>query len=473
MNSWRRHLGLGFALATGVGFAVLLCVQCIRTYVYVGKVLVPQEAEREADRQAGMLVTAARTDAVTYPGELGPQLESIVEADPERVLWMRLLDRDSGILAQAGKPESEPKVPPRWWEQVEQRENIGRVIDTPEGKAYVTILSFRMPRVQRGGAEEAQGIEGRGRGRGIAGGRRSAYALEVALRLDGVAEAFRGLTENLIFGLCASVALLAAMIVMGVRAPVHLRGEYLEREMQLARRVQGDLLPKAVSVSPHIEFAAEAVAADHVGGDFYDLFETESGKVTILLGDVSGKGIPAALLASVVQGAVRSSGATQHETACERINGMLCERSASGQYATVFWAVFDPFTATLRYVNAGHAAPVLFKKSGGPAEKLSEGGPVLGLLPKATYAARTVQVETGDTLVVYSDGVSEAANSKQEEFGDDRIFSIGESSSERTPSEICQQIMTQVEAFSQSGAASDDRTLLVIRFLRSKAAMTA
>jgi len=243
--------------------------------------------------------------------------------------------------------------------------------------------------------------------------------------------------------------------------------------MRLARSVQSDLLPKAASVSPCIDFAASAVAADHVGGDFYDLFETDSGKVSIVLGDVSGKGIPAALLASVLQGAIRSSTAMRHETACERINAMLCERSASGQYATLFWAVFDPLSGTLRYVNAGHGAPLLLRKAHGQTEKLPGGGPVLGLLPKASYSANTVQIEAGDTLVVYSDGISEAANAKHEEFGDDRILEIGAASARSAPRDICREIMKEVAAFSETGTSPDDRTLLVIRFLQSSAALTA
>lgn len=477
MNSLRRNLGLGVALVIGVSLAVILCVQCLRTYFYVGAVLVPQEAEREADRLAGSLVSAARSGGITDASALGPVLERVVESNPERVVWMRLLDPDSQMIAHAGTPLGDPQVPPRWWERVEKHENIGRVLETAKGRAYVALVPFRLPRPQRATTKELSGethgetpaAESRAR---PAGRRSAGYLVEVAVPLDAAAIAFHGLSQNLVFGLFASVALLASMIVLGLRAPIYLRGKYLEREMQLARHVQGELLPKATSVSPHIEFAAAAVAADHVGGDFYDVFETDSGKISIVLGDISGKGIPAALLASVVQGAIRSSSAAQHETACSRMNSMLCERSASGQFATLFWAVFDPLTATLRYVNAGHGAPMLLRNACG-TERLSGGGPVLGLLPRAHYSASTVQIETGDTLVVYSDGISEAANAKEEEFGDDRVLQIGASSSTGTASEMCEQIMTEVSTFSQAGAAPDDRTLLVIRFLRSKAAMTA
>lgn len=119
--------------------------------------------------------------------------------------------------------------------------------------------------------------------------------------------------------------------------------------MRLAKRVQSDLQPKVRSVSPYIEFAARAIAADHIGGDFYDIFEGEAGKIVIVLGDVSGKGVPAALLVSVLQGAIRSSTASQHESACARVNDMLCDRTACERFATLFWGVFDPVTSILRY----------------------------------------------------------------------------------------------------------------------------
>jgi hypothetical protein len=474
MTSLPRHFGLRIALIAGVVLAIVLCVQCVRTYSYVGRVLVPEQAESEADRQAGNLVTAVRSAPVADVSELSPVMTRVLEANSQRVLWMRLLDSESVIRAQAGSPIGKPEVPQRWWQIAEKHEDMRRYIDAPEGKAWVVLIPFRLPRPPRGEGETPTQGEGRGRGNVAGQGRRNgAYLLEVAVRLEAISGDFHELSQNLVFGVCASIALLASMIVMGLRAPVYLRGNYLEREMQLARRVQSDLLPKAASISPCIDFAASAVAADHVGGDFYDLFETDSGKVAIVLGDVSGKGIPAALLASVVQGAIRSSTAARHETACERINTMLCERSASGQYATLFWAIFDPLSATLRYVNAGHGEPLVLKKKQGTTQRLSGGCPVLGLLPKATYSANSVQIEAGDTLVVYSDGISEAANAKQEEFGDDRVFEIGKASASSAPADICGEIMRQVAAFSGAGSAPDDRTLLVIRFLQSSAALTA
>ena len=187
--------------------------------------------------------------------------------------------------------------------------------------------------------------------------------MELAIPLKAVAGTFDELRQNLIVGLIASIALFVSLAMIALRARQYLRGRYLESELLLASRVQSDLQPKPHSVSPLVEFAASAMAADHVGGDFYDIFEADGGKIAIVLGDVSGKGVSAALLVSVLQGAIRSSMTVEHESACERINRMLCERTAGGRFATLFWGVFDPATGILRYVNAGHAAPMLVRGS--------------------------------------------------------------------------------------------------------------
>jgi sigma-B regulation protein RsbU (phosphoserine phosphatase) len=274
-----------------------------------------------------------------------------------------------------------------------------------------------------------------------------------------------GLRRDLILGVIVSIALLLSIVVIVLRTPHYLRGKYLESELQLAKRVQKNLQPRPHSIPPEIEFAASAVAADHVGGDFYDIFEAGSGKIAIVLGDVSGKGVPAALLVSMLQGAIRSSTASDHESACEKINRMLCERTACERFATLFWGIFDPANGTLRYVNAGHAAPILVRHRENRMDRLDEGGPVLGVLPMARYAAGAVQINPSDTLILYSDGVNEALNEREEEFGEDRILETMHCAADQPPGELCEQIMHQVTAFSNSGPSPDDRTLMVVRFL--------
>ena len=485
MKALRKYsqAGLVLSMTAGGALAILLCAQCIGTYLYVGRTLVPRAAAREAERQGGVLSSAARSAAITDPQALSPVMEHAIEEAAERVVWMRLLNQESAVLAQAGTPQGKAVVPPRWWERAEAHDIPGRMIDTPRGKALVSIVPFRMPRPPGVGRPEAASrpeATGRPQVAGerprTGGGRPAALALEVAIQLDAVAGNFSGLRQNLVSGMLASLALLAAMIVIGFRTPNYLRGKYLEKEMALARRVQSDLLPKAVSVSPYIDFAAAALAADQVGGDFLDVFENDGGRVSLVLGDASGKGISSALLASVIQGAIRSSSGSHHETACERINRMLCEKTASERFVTLFWGIFDPLTATLRYVNAGHAAPLLLRanpQQGSAPERLTDGGPVLGILPHARYTCGTVQIASGDTLIVYSDGINEAADLKQEEFGDDRVWKIASEGATRPPREICDRIMSQVAGFAAPGTPQDDRTLMVVRFLKSRAAMTA
>ena len=329
-----KHSKLGFRIVLGIGALVasVLCMQCIRSYLYTDAVLIPQQAEREAERQMGALTTAARSAGISDPRALGSVIEHAVEAASERVLWIRVLDPQSQVLAQGGNPQGAAQLPSRWWERVQAHESLGRLIDTRAGRAFVTMLPFRLPPPGHSAAERVR-LDATVR---VMGAHRPAsYIIEVAIPLAAVATAFEGLRQNLIVGVIASMLLLLSLAVLGLRTPGYIRGKYLESELQLARRVQSDLLPPTLSISPCVEFGASAVAADHVGGDFYDIFEAEPGKIAIVLGDASGKGVPAALLASVLQGAIRSSVASNHENACERVNRMLCERTASERFATL------------------------------------------------------------------------------------------------------------------------------------------
>ena len=362
------HWKFGLVLGIGAMVAAVLCVQSVRTYLYTDAVLVPQQAEREAERQVGALSSAAHSAGINDPHALGPVIEHVLESAGDRVLWMRLLGPDSELIARGGIPQGIAKIPSHWWERVEKHESLGVVSATTQGKAFIAMLPFRLPRPPHP-LETASGRPGPHHPPG--------YVIELAIPLNAVAGSFEGLRQNLIVGVIASIALLVALLVIALRAPHYLRGRYLESEMQLARRVQNDLQPKSQLFSPQIEFGASAVAADHVGGDFYDIFDAESGKIAMVLGDVSGKGVPAALLVSVLQGAIRSSTASRHERSCERINRMLRERTACERFATLFWGVFDPATSTLRYVNAGHAAPLLLRNCQQRIERLAEGGPVL------------------------------------------------------------------------------------------------
>lgn len=447
----QKYSRFRFRLVLGIGavVAAALCVQSVRTYLYTDAVLVPQQAEREAERQLGALMAAAHSAGISEPRAFGRVIEHTLESAGERVLWMRVLSAEGELLAQGGKPEGTAKIPAHWWERLERHESPGMVASTAQGKAFIAMLPFR---TRPGHPPPAGGQHPPG------------YVIEMAIPLKAVAGTFEGLRQNLIVGVTASIALLISLAVIGLRAPHYLRGRYLESELQLARRVQSDLQPKPQPISPQVEFGASAVAADHVGGDFYDIFEADSGKIVVVLGDVSGKGVPAALLVNVLQGAIRSATVSRHERACERMNRMLCERTACERFATLFWGVFDPATSTLRYVNAGQAAPMLVRNGQNRIERLDEGGPVLGMLPSAAYTAGVVAMDACDMLVLYSDGIDEASNQREEEFGEQRLQELIRDTADATPAEVCARIMKQVAAFAGGEVPADDRTLMVVRF---------
>jgi Stage II sporulation protein E (SpoIIE) len=449
----RGYSPLRFGVVLGIGALVasVLCVQCIRTYFYTDAVLIPQQAEREAERQISVLATAAHGAGIVDPQALTPVIQHVLETAADRLLWIRVLNPDSTVLAQGGSPLGTATVPSGLWETVHAHESHGSLVGTPEGKALVVMLPFRLPHPPHISSEAEH--------------RPVTYWIQIAVSLKSVARSLEGLRQNLVVGVAASIALLLSLSVIGIRAPGYLRGRYLEGELQLARRVQNDLQPKPHSATPFLDFAATAIPADHVGGDFHDIFETEPGKIGIVLGDVSGKGVPAALLVSVLHGAIRSSTPSAHQHACARINRMLCERTACERFATLFWGIFDPATSTLRYVNAGHTAPMLFRQ-GSPCRivRLDEGGPVLGMLPNALYSAGEIEIASSDMLILYSDGIDEATNHRDEEFGESRLQNIVSANRDAAPADLCGRIINQVAAFATAGAPPDDRTLLVVRF---------
>ena len=444
----------GVVLGTGALIAVVLCIQCVRTFLYIDSVLVLREAEQEAQRNAGALSAAARSAGIDDPRKLSPVLQHALESAADHVLWMRVLDAHNNVLSEVGDDPFTLRIPLDWWDRVHRHDSLGTVVKTSEGKALSILLPLRIPQRSRTPHDRGPG-----------------YILALGISLNAIASGFVDLREHLIIGMIASISLLVAVAVIALRTRQYLRGRYLETELQLARRVQNDLRPKAPSISPHLEFGASAIAADHVGGDFYDIFELESGKIGIVVGDVSGKGVPAALLVSVLQGAIRSSTASRHELACERINRMLCERTANERFATLFWAVLDPAAGRLRYVNAGHGAPILVQADRNRIERLTDGGPVLGCLLNARYSAGEIQISNQDTLVIYTDGVSEAANKSGEEFGDERVIQILSEGRGFTPDSLCQRIGDEITAFAGPQARpDDDRTLLVVRFMSRQTA---
>jgi len=235
------------------------------------------------------------------------------------------------------------------------------------------------------------------------------------------------------------------------------------RELDQAREIQRGLLPRLLEAPPGWDLAAACEEADSVGGDTYDVFTIDSRRLAFSIGDVAGKGIPAALLAANLQAAVRSAVAEHPDPAgiCARVNRALCAMLPADRFVTFFFGLLDTRDGTLRYCNAGHNPPLLVHPDGRWLE-LAGGGIVLGIDGASRYSDATTRVAPGDRLVLYTDGVTEARDSRDEEFGTARLASLVAAQSQASAARLVDHLLGELEAFS-GPRREDDRTLVVVQ----------
>ena len=237
-----------------------------------------------------------------------------------------------------------------------------------------------------------------------------------------------------------------------------------EHEVEIAKEVQRQLLPAAAPALPGFACAGACIQAKSVGGDYYDFVELGGGRIAFLLADVSGKGIAAALLMANLQATLRSQyagGADDPARLLERANRLFFASTPGNRYATLFLAEFDRATRELRYVNCGHVPPVL-ARSGGAVETLDATGTVIGLFEDWFGDSAVTALDPGDTLVVCSDGVTEALSDDEEEYGEDRFLDAVAAHRGLAVPELLAAVQTEVQQFA-GAVQSDDLTLLVAR----------
>ncbi len=235
-----------------------------------------------------------------------------------------------------------------------------------------------------------------------------------------------------------------------------------EHEIAEARAIQEGFLPKEIPQLAGYEIAAAWQSARVVGGDYFDVLPFDGEICGLCIADVAGKGLPAALLMSNLQAAVRglASPSVSPEALCARLNALLCRNIASDRFVTLFYAHLDGPARQLRYVSAGHNPPFVLHRDGSH-ERLREGGLVLGVFANQSFKSGTVELQSGDRMVLYTDGVTEASNSEDEEFGEDRVLQVLQQDPTRTAVEIQKNILQAAAQFSR-GPWQDDATLLVI-----------
>jgi len=240
--------------------------------------------------------------------------------------------------------------------------------------------------------------------------------------------------------------------------------ERTNREMEIAREVQERLFPQEMPAIVGASLAGACRAALGVGGDYYDVFNLEDGRLGLAIGDVSGKGISAALLMASLRASLRGVSLNSPRNFAElmrKVNVLVYEASASNRYATFFFAAYDPNTRRLECVNAGHNPPILLRN--GEVIRLEAGGPVVGLLPFAPYTEQALTLEPGDLLLLYTDGISEAMTHDDEEWGEERMIQAATKARGDHADEVLRSLFAACDKFTAGAPQHDDMTMLILK----------
>jgi sigma-B regulation protein RsbU (phosphoserine phosphatase) len=265
-----------------------------------------------------------------------------------------------------------------------------------------------------------------------------------------------------------AIALENARLTEAIAAEVA-RRERHNRELEIAHEVQEQLFPQNPPRVPGLDYAGHCRPARGVGGDYYDFVELSAGRLGIAIGDVAGKGIPAALLMASLQASLRGQaafGPADLAQALANVNSLVYDASPANRYATFFYARYDPATRVLEYVNAGHNAPLLLRARTGAVERLDVGGPVIGLMPFASYDQGAVTLTPGDVLVGFTDGISEAMNTAAEEWGEAALeHCLRELPAETGAARMVEHLIAGADAFAAGAPQHDDMTAIVVRVL--------
>jgi len=464
-------------LVAGAALAIALLAQTAINYRYVSNNLIEQEARRVASERVRNVERTARSSRPQDAEAFRVLLDDVRAELADEVAGLAIRQTDGTLLAASGQPSEVIAVDPRGRLVADRETPLAR--ETRDGREVLVGLfpcRCSLPR-QAGAIGQPSGTVAQpgpsaqtpGPSSQPPGGPRL-LLVEIALYRDSLSAPFARLRRDALVSSSAAMALLASLALIAARFGPYVRGKQLEAQAELARQVQRDLLPAAGTLPAGVDVAAECVSASQVGGDFYDVVALPGDRVSFVLGDVSGHGISAALLMGLIHGAMSSPPWGMDEDdpgrAAERLNQLLLAKSSGERFASLFWCAYDPASRTLRYINAGHPPALWIRHvSDGTraVDRLTEGGPVLGLLAGARYQTVSEPASDGDLLVLYSDGIVEAANRHDEDFGEGRLIAVVQQHQDVPARAIRDAIRAALNAFTGERPAVDDQTLLVVR----------
>jgi sigma-B regulation protein RsbU (phosphoserine phosphatase) len=246
----------------------------------------------------------------------------------------------------------------------------------------------------------------------------------------------------------------------------HQDEERLSGELKMAGKVQQELFPKVLPTAPGLDYAGICRPARGVSGDYYDFLALGEGKLGLLLADVSGKGMSAALLGASLHAVVRANAPAAGVRCGEvlaKANALLFDTTAAERYATVFYGAYDPATRMLTYANAGHCSPMLLRK--GSCIRLDSITPPAGMFAAMPALQNGIELVSGDWLLMFSDGILEATNENGEEFGDDGLLNALGRLGDGTAAALCEGVVNEVRNHAREQRQADDVTLIAVRVL--------
>jgi serine phosphatase RsbU (regulator of sigma subunit) len=261
------------------------------------------------------------------------------------------------------------------------------------------------------------------------------------------------------------MANVAAIRIENVRlAEIEQAERIMKRDLSQAAEIQGRMLPERAPVVPGADLAGFNAACRTVGGDYYDFFPYADGRVGLALGDVSGKGMPASLMMMALHARVQVLAEDPGHLSAfmTRLNKATCANCPSNRFITFFFCVLNAATGELTFANAGHNPPIVVRASGA-AELLEDGGPVLGILPIARYSEQRTSLNKGDMLVLYSDGVTEANDIEQNEYGEERFIEVLRQHRTEPAGAIVEAVTRSLAEFAGTAPQADDITLVVAK----------